>query len=152
MNRWILALLALLMLAACGSGPTRVRSEPPGLLLDLLALEGNQARIVVLLHNRNDHALAVSAIELRMLFDDEVLFEQPWTVNLMMDARGRERVVLETTVRASAAKRLTALESGDQPSLRYQLQGGLELADQRDMPLDRTGFLHPVPGQPGQFR
>lgn len=145
----MVALIACL--ASCASSPS-VRSQPPALQIDVLALERDRARIILLLHNRNDHPLEISAINLRMRFDELTLFEQVWEVDLVMDARGRERVTLDASVDAVARNRLLALERGTQNNLAYRLEGAVELADQRDATVESDGFLHPVPGQPGQFR
>src|SRR6056297_3892938 len=105
-------ILVAVLLTACAGGP-RVSSEPPDLQLDLLALAGERAQVVVLIHNPNDHPVDVVAIELRMELEDQLVFDQPWDIGLVMDARGRERVRFEAPINRAAIEQLVALEAGE---------------------------------------
>lgn len=148
----VLVLMAVTLGTACSSGGPTVRREPPGVQLESLRLDGDRARLGLLLHNRNDHRIQVRALRLAMMLGDETLIEDRWSVVLDIGPRVRERVPLETMARPGALDRLARLDAGDDASIGYRLLSEVELIDQSRTEQRREGFLHPVPGQPGRYR
>lgn len=146
------AALSLVLVAACSAGPKTVRLAPPGLEIESVHLDGDRARIIVLLHNRNDHPVMIDRAHLVMLIDESELFNAEWQIDLDVGPRNRERVPLEAPVRQPAAGMLAALDDSTRPNLAYTLKSELSIRNQSDTRGKQDGYLHPVPGQPGHYR
>jgi len=147
----IASLLAtLLFLAACG--PVQVRSAPPGTDLDGLVLEGDTLVLRLLVDNRNDVPLALAGARLRLTLDSIEVEAREWPLDLVIGPRNREAIVLRLPASGAVQGTLAELDEGRRASLPYSLVGELRIADKRDAKIDRTGFLHPVPGRPGRYR
>ena len=52
----------------------------------------------------------------------------------------------------AATEILPALGSSDTAGVPFELSAEFVIADMRDAEIGQRGFLHPVPGQPGEFR
>jgi hypothetical protein len=151
--RFALAMaIAVASAAACTSGSRTIRSEPPGVQLESLRLDGEQARIGLIVHNRNDHPIRVGALRLNVTVAERALIDDRWSMSLEIGPRVRERVRLHTRAAGAGAQRLAALDGRPDANLGYRLRAGIELAGQNDAEQERNGFLHPVPGQPGSYR
>ena len=140
------------LIAACSTGPRKVRSEPPGLQVENLALERSRVELGLILHNRNDHPIAVTGAQLTMRVEGELLFEENWTLALDIGPRLRERVRLDAAAGEDAVGRLKEIAAERDASISYRLTGELRIDGADDSERSVRGFLHPVPGQPGQFR
>ncbi|MDT8450280.1 MAG: hypothetical protein RQ847_08900 [Wenzhouxiangellaceae bacterium] len=149
---WMPAVALSLVLAACSTGPRTLRLAPPRLEIESVQLDGDQARIIVLLHNPNDHAVIIDRAHLAMRIGEDELFNAEWQLGLDVSPRNRERVPLEAPARQPAAATLAALDRSSRPNLTYTLTSELSIRNQRDMRAKQDGYLHPVPGQLGHYR
>ena len=139
-------LLFVLLLSACG--PREIRTVPPGLVLESVTIVDQQVQLNLLIENRNDIVVGLQAANLRMSFDETMLFETEWSTSLDLDPRGRES--LRITIDAEAEG--LALLQSTETARAYELRGLLQFEDLQDFPVNLRGFLHPVPGQPGRYR
>jgi len=141
-----------LLLAACASGGGDVRSEPPTLQIEGLALEPGRVRLDLLVHNPNDHPLELQGVSLAMEIEGSELFSDDWPLTLRMGPRVNERLQLETRLQPDPGRLL--LERGRErgASIAYSLEMEIRVAGQGNKRDEREDFLHPVPGQQGQFR
>lgn len=146
------ALAAFVLLTLAGCGPIEVRSAPPGSDLDGLAIDGDELVLRMLLINRNDIPLRVDGIELDITFGNEALDGRSWSLTLDLPPRNREAIELRLPAPSAVLDELQALERGDRGPLAYTLDGRWSLDGSRDGEIERSGYLHPVPGRPGRFR
>jgi hypothetical protein len=145
-----LSMVALLALGGCG--PVEVRSAPPGSDLDGVAIDGDQLVLRLLLINRNDIPLTVDGVELDITLGAEERIQRNWPLALVLGPRNREAIELRLAVPPAVLAELNALERGERGPLEYALDGYWSLEGTRDGRIERSGYLHPVPGRPGRFR
>lgn len=150
--RCLLLIPFSLLLAACASGPGDVRSEPPTLQIEGLGLQSGRVRLDLLVHNPNDHPLELQGVSLAMVLEEVELFADDWPLTLQMGPRVNERLQLETRVRPGGSRLLEKQGRERGASIGYSLELEIRVAGQADRSGKRSDFLHPVPGQPGQFR
>lgn len=148
----ILAALACALLAACSTGLRKVKSEPPGLQVENLALAASRVELGLILHNRNDHPITVTGAQLTMRVEGELLLDEDWPLTLDIGPRLREHVRLEASARSNAVRRLEDITVERDASIAFRLTGELRIDGINDSERSMRGFLHPVPGQPGHFR
>ncbi len=148
---WILV-LALAVLAGCAGGGQVISGEPPRLDVRLLEQTDDSLRLDLELRNVNDQALKLSAFELSLEHEENLLLNITENRRLEIGPRGRERVEFEATLSPPAAAVLGELAGEQRQSLPWQIQGRLVDADGQAIPVSASGHLYPVPGRPGQFR
>lgn len=154
----LLLLGAALALSACGGGPREVRGELPLITLEGLERQADRIDLQLGLRNVNDRAFYLGEVSLHLSVDGSHLLELVHTPNFEIGARGREVLTLRGQGLADGLQRLDQLELQASPehealrSLAWQMQ--ISLSDERGRRSDSevSGFLHPVPGQPGRFR
>ncbi|MDX1625440.1 MAG: hypothetical protein R3323_02895 [Wenzhouxiangellaceae bacterium] len=147
----VLAVIAVAaLLAACGPLGV-VDKAPPGIELDRLEVDGDRAAVHLLVHNRNDIAMALSAVRLEFSVAGDELLSAERSRALEIGVRGREPLEIAAPARRAA---LRALEPGSDRSERvaFTMTGTLTLEGQADRDFTVEGFLHPVPGRPGTWR
>lgn len=144
--------LALILCAACG-GPMRpVTGLSPVTQLEGLERDGMEVVLAVAVANHNDLPWPVAAIDMELRLDGEVLVIADWRLDMILDARGREVLTLPVTASLAGLEQLDALDSGTRRNLPWTLTGVITPARGRAQPIEASGYLHPVPGQPGRFR
>lgn len=141
-----------LVAAASGCGPVEVRSAPPGTELDGLAVDGETLVLRVIIDNRNDVPMTIAGSRLGLTLDSIELEGRDWPLDVQIGPRGREAIDLQMPASGAALGLLGELDAGGRASLRYRLEGQLQIVDSRDIRVRRDGFLHPVPGRPGRYR
>lgn len=154
----LLMLLALALLSGCGSGSREVRGELPLVTLDGLERQGEQITLQLGLRNINDRPLQLNEVQLRLLFGTDELVQLTHAPDFEIGPRGRDVLRLRGTGQAAGLSRLDQLEpepgtrTAQARSIAWRMQ--VSLTDERGRTRDTeiTGFLHPVPGQPGRFR
>ena len=151
-GRGLLVAALVLLLGLTGCGPIEVKRAPPGSDLDGVTIDGDTLILKVLVDNRNDVPLTLSGAQLKLTLGGIELEPREWPLNLEIAPRGRESLDLRLPASGTALGLLGELDAGDRPSLRYALDGRLQIADSRDARVKRNGFLHPVPGRPGRYR
>lgn len=155
MNKSILVpmVLALVLITgACASGPMQVRLQPPSLHIENLRTEAGRVHLGLLVSNHNDHEIFVEGLQAVLEIDGMELLQRDWPLGLAIDPRGRERVNLQASANDRALQMLRDFESSGRRTVAYQLRGEIRLRGQRNGRIEQPGFLHPVPGQPGNFR
>lgn len=145
-------ILLVLMTTACSSGPIQVRLQPPSLQIENLRTEEGRVYLGLLVTNLNDHEIFVEGLQAVLEIDGMELLQRDWSLGLAIDPRGRERVNLQASANDRALQMLHDFESSGRRTVAYRLNGEMRLRDQRDGRIEQPGFLHPVPGQPGNFR
>lgn len=140
------------LLCACATGQREIRLEPPSLQVESLRIENGTVYFRLLLHNRNDHDLYLSEAAVAMRIDGTELFNAAWQLDLDMGPRGRELVSLDAPALPDAAERVLADAGRDEAGVPFELSSEIVIEGQRDAEIGQNGFLHPVPGQPGEFR
>jgi hypothetical protein len=145
-------LIAVCLLFGCATGLREIRLEPPTLQVESLRIEDGMVYFRLLVHNRNDHVLFLSEAAVAMRIDGIELFNAAWQLDLDMGPRGRELVSLDAPARPAAAEIMSAPGKSGNAGVPFELSSEFVIEDMRDAEIGQTGFLHPVPGQPGVFR
>lgn len=151
-SRLIVSLTVLCVLCACATGPREIRLAPPSLQVESLRIDDGTVHFRLLIHNRNDHVLYLSEAAVAMRVDGSELFNAAWQLDLDMGPRGRELVSLDAPALAAAADILSAPDRFGDAGVPFELSAEFVIEDMRDAEIGQRGFLHPVPGQPGEFR
>ena len=147
-----LALAGLVLIASGCGGVRGISGADPFVHLDSLARDGMNLTVELLVSNLNDQPLHLSGARLQARLDDKTLFMSQWPLDVEIAARGRERIRLEVTGGLAGLEALDELTGGARVSLPYRLDGELFHDRGRSTEVDRRGFLHRVPGQPGRYR
>lgn len=151
--RACLALLTLCVLAAaCTTRGVQVQSEPPTLHLESLALSDARAHLALLVHNPNDHPVRLRGAALSLRVDGAELLSDDWPLDLEVSPRGNERLRLETGARTQTSRRLLERGGARDANIGYTLSAELRVDGLDNVAGELSDYLHPVPGQPGQFR
>ncbi len=151
-SRLIVLLTAVYLLAGCATSAREIRLESPSLQVENLRIEDGMVYFRLLVHNRNDHVLYLSEAAVAMRIDGNELFNAAWQLDLDMSPRGRELVSLDATAMPAAAGILSSVRPSDVAGVPFELSAEFVIEDMRDAEISQRGFLHPVPGQPGEFR
>jgi hypothetical protein len=133
-------------------GPREIRLEPPSLQVENLRIHDGMVHFRLLVHNRNDHALYLSQAAVAMRIDGTELFNAAWQLDLDMGPRGRELVSLDAPAMPAAAEILLTLAQSGRTNVPFELSSDIVIENMRNAEIGQKGFLHPVPGQPGEFR
>lgn len=144
--------LCCAFLFACASRGIEVRSEPPTLQLESMALEPARVRLAVLVHNPNDHPVVLAGASLAMRIDGSELFADDWPLDLDIGPRVTERLRLETRTRSGPARNVLERSRDRDASVEYALDVEVRVDGNDPVRGSLANYLHPVPGQPGQFR
>ena len=156
----VCAALMLALLTACASGPRQVRGELPLVALDGLERQGDRITLLLGLRNINDSALPLTEVEVRLRIDGVSLITVAYAPNFESGPRGREVLTLRGTGEPAGLELLDRFdpnigtESGHQVLTSIAWTMEVDLGDERGRTrtAEASGFLHPVPGQPGRFR
>lgn len=148
----ILILAVACLIGACTTGPREIRLEPPSIQVENLRIEEGVVYFRLLVHNRNDHAIYLSKAAAAMRINGAELFNAAWQLDLDMGPRGRELISLEAPAAPAAAGVLVTPDAAGNTGLPFELSSEIVIEGMRDAEIGQTGFLHPVPGQPGEFR
>lgn len=147
----VAAVILLVSVAGC-SNTRLVDNAPPGLDLEMVSVSQGDVLLRLLIDNRNDSELMLVGIELDMTLDDLEIEGQYWSLDMDVSPRNREPIELELPATTELLERLAQLDDGTAMSLRYHLRGELRVLEAKNSRINRRGFLHPVPGRPGQYR
>lgn len=157
----MLALLAAgLILSACGSGSREIRGELPLIRFEGLVLDGDQISLGIGLRNLNDRSLNLSELKVRFFIEQSLLVDTSANFNIDVSARGREVFNLSAAgerdgLRALQREFATEGQSSTSSAGRnagWRMELTLIDGEGRESTASAQGFLHPVPGRPGQFR
>lgn len=152
LSRPIVLLTVACLLGGCATGPRQIRLEPPSLQVENLRIEDGTVHFRLLVHNRNDHVLYLSEVAVAMRIDGTELFNAAWQLDLDMGPRGRELVTLDAPAMPAGVETLSAFGSSGSTGVPFELSSAFVIEGMRDAEIGQSGFLHPVPGQPGEFR
>jgi len=145
-------LLAVFCLTGCTTGDMTLRLSPPTVQPESLMLRDDAARLSVRIDNLNDHAIELEQLQLTLRFDPDTEFTTTdWPLALDIGPRGRDVVTRPVTIPPSARARLEALRDQNSSSS-LELRYSAKVRGQRAAKGGQRVFLHPVPGQPDQFR
>jgi hypothetical protein len=153
-------LVAGLMLSACGSGSREIRGELPLIRFEGLVLAGDRLSLDIGLRNLNDRTLTLSRLDARFFVGDSLLVDASSEFDIDISARGREVFNLRAVGEPAGLRTLQREfaregQSSSSPATRnagWRMELTLFDAEGRESAASAEGFLHPVPGRPGQFR
>lgn len=148
----LLVVLAACLAAACDAGPRRVRGEPPQIGIDNLTRDDGAVIIELSLRNVNDRPLDIESVTLDMQLDQQPFTHGRQKVSVQVAPRSREVLRIRLAAQAAGLERLDELAASGRAGVRWQMN--LTWSDSRGRAESResSGWLHPVPGQPGRFR
>lgn len=152
--------LAFILLTACASGPRQVRGELPLITLDGLERDGERMTLSVGLRNINDSPFPLTKVEVQLSSGDQRLLSVAHEPDFEISPRGREVLTFQGTGEPDGLRLLdqfdphTAGRDNQQVFRRIEWSMQVQLSDERGRTrtTEASGFLHPVPGQPGRFR
>lgn len=145
--------MLVMLLAACGGNARQVSGEVPLVSLDGLGLSENTLELDIRIRNINDSSLELPTLTLSLTLDGQYVVQgRRLYPSVVIAARGREVIRMETDLNARGRQLLEELARGDRDSLAYQLDLEFEGRRRRQEDPEVRGFLHAVPGQPGRFR
>jgi len=151
LRRLLTALFALCVLAACGADG--VRGESPFAQVTGWRLANQGLELDLRLRNVNDEALEMTTLNLSVRLGEGVpLFTIAGPRTLDIPPGGFETLHLTPATDADGLALLRALAAGETASLAYRLDGTVSTRESGDLPIEREGFIYPVPGRPGEFR
>lgn len=149
--RYLLSTLLLLpVLTACSS--SEVKGEVPFVQVLSWQLQGDSLQVSLRVRNVNDEKLTVKALAFTVLLDDTLLARYQASQDTVVPATGAETLELSLAPTADGLALLNSLQSGQQSSLSYNLEGTISAAGLGELRFSRAGRIFPVPGRPGQFR
>ncbi len=149
----LLGLLGLsLLVLACQANPRQVRGEPPLISLENLILNTHSATLQVAVRNVNDRRLELASVQLNLVLDQRQAANVDLVpINLGIPSRGRDVFDIEVELDPASRQLLTDLTQDQRNNLAWQLELVFDPPRARQR-AEASGFLHPVPGQPGRFR
>ncbi|MFP4207031.1 MAG: hypothetical protein ACLFSC_00105 [Wenzhouxiangella sp.] len=156
--RFAWLVITVLLVTACGSGAREIRGELPLVRLESLEVDDQHVILAVGLRNINDRSLMLRRLATRVMVEGQLLLDTEAAFQIDISARGREVVRLEATGQAAGlavlAERFGPTTGTDRALANAAWTMELTLVDARERQSDSQvqGFLHPVPGRPGQFR
>lgn len=149
----LMGLLGLIiLLAGCQSGPRQISGEAPLISLESVHVKEAAATLQVAVRNINDRRLELSEVKLNLSLDQhEIAGQGPVSVDLSVAPRGREVIGFDVTLDPASLQLFEDLAQGKRNNLAWQMELVVDPPRGR-MRSEASGFLHPVPGQPGRFR
>ena len=144
------ALLLLPLLPACSS--SGVKGEAPFVQVLAWQLQGDKLQVSLRLRNVNDEKLTVKGLTFTVLLEETLLARYQASQDMVVPATGAETLELSLAPTADGLALLNSLQSGQQSSLPYNLEGTISAAGLGELRFNRAGRIFPVPGRPGQFR
>jgi hypothetical protein len=148
----ILTMLTLAMLVIAACGPNVIRGRPPLVTLTGLSLEDDQLTAEVGFSNQNGVPMTISAVEIAVTARDTDLLRHTRPLDLPIDANSAEDLRIEQQVDDFVRTLLISLDSGELPSLPFDLAGSVQTAEDGTLRFEYTGYLYRVPGRPGHYR
>jgi hypothetical protein len=142
--------LAMLVIAACG--PNVIRGRPPLVTLTGLSLADDQLTAEVGFSNQNGVPMTISAVDIAVTARDTDLLRHTRPLDLPIDANSAEDLRIEQQVDDFVRTLLISLDSGELPSLPFDLAGSVQTAEDGTLRFEYTGYLYRVPGRPGHYR
>jgi hypothetical protein len=150
-----LALLILLGLAACATGPARRVSEPTASIQQLRVEADGRWTVDLRLQNFSNVAMRFERVKLTLRAGEETAGELSADTALTVGPESAD--IAQITLTPSAGARiLVAGALADRRNLDYTLEGtlsaGAEDRKSREYRIRRSSALSPVPGLPGVLR
>ena len=141
----LVALAATLMLAACGSGPTKRVSAPTASVQELGVQADGSWRLLVRVQNFSNVSMTFDLLEASLEVDGKEVGNISSAINL--DVPPASADVFEATLMPTPTARL------DTSDFAYQLKGRITSSEPKgDFKFERASRLSPVPGLPGTWR
>ncbi len=148
------AALVLTALTACASGPRGVTGELPQVTLDGLERQEEQITLLLGLRNINDRPLPLTEVEVELNSGDARIVTATHRPDFEIGARGREVLRMDGNAEPEGLRLLEPATNGNTRPGRISWSMQVHLTDERgrSRTTEASGYLHPVPGQPGRFR
>lgn len=150
----------LAWLTACASGPRQVSGELPLVTLDGLERQEESITLLLGLRNINDSSLPLTEVEVELKSGSDRIVTAMHRPEFGIGPRGREVFSLRATGEPAGLALLDQFDPGagqqdgqEAPGhINWTMQVYLRDDRGRTRTTEASGFLHPVPGQPGRFR
>lgn len=140
------------LMVACAN-PERYLEPPVVQLTGLTVLDNGQASVDLMVTNLNSLGLMAQAISFRWAYDGDLWLAWEQAGRWQVSANAREVLRIETGLdRRHVSESLALLERGERTQLPYAITLTITLESGRVLTTEQTGFLYPMPGQPGRFR
>lgn len=129
-----------------------IKGEPPRVTINSLATSAAGLNLQLRFRNINQEPLRITQVEFTFTLDDHPFIVRTTAMPLNIDASTSEINGFSLPLPQNIAAKLTALESGDIPSLQHELEGKVTDQQGDNLRFSDEGHLYAVPGRPGQFR
>lgn len=147
--------MALLMLAACASGPVRRVSEPAASIQQLSVGNDGRWTVELRINNYSSVPMRFDSIALALTVGDEDAVQLQAQPGLSIGPESTDVVSL-TLAPSPAARIAMAVALTSNRSISYNLRGELratpDAGSQRTYQIERNSALSPVPGLAGVLR
>ena len=139
------AIVATLVLAACGSGPAKRVSPPTASVQELAVQADGSWRLLVRVQNFSNVSMTFDLLEANLEVDGKEIGRISRAIDL--DIPGGSADVFETSLMPTTTARLEATDFA------YQLKGRITSREPKgDFRFERASRLSPVPGLGGTWR
>ena len=136
--------LALLLLAACGSGPVRKVHPSTASIQQLAILPGGEWQLNIRIENFSNVAMHYEALDARLNIDDAEAGDIHVTPDIDIVANSGEVIT---------ARLRPGLQLRSDADFGYRLEGTIRTSDPRaSFKFERSSRLSPVPGIPNTWR
>jgi LEA14-like dessication related protein len=150
-TKLLACLLCLLVVSACGSRWRDVTDEAPLTGIDGLQRAGGEIVVDLALRNVNDRAFRLDGLSAELRLEEQPLASGERTLSMQIAPRSREVLTLRFRAEPDGLERLDALDASDRQGIPWQMDLVIR-SDSGDYRDATSGWLHPVPGQPGRYR
>lgn len=144
-------LLLLLLTAACGTLPGRITGEPPQATIDGIQRSGNTLTVEVGLRNMNDQPIKLSEATIELFLSDTLLARARQATTMEIAARGRDLLRVHASADRAGLAQLDAI-TGQGSAAAWRMILTLTDRSGQQQIIENQGWLHPVPGQPDNYR
>lgn len=143
-------LCVLVSMQGCSTSLNQIKDARLRVDIDHLERVEKGLRLVLLVHNPNDHPVLVESLSLSLALDGLEPVAGDTVVNLDIASRGRERMVIDLGTTPAIDRRMDRAMSSERSRLPYVLEGRMVVRERRDTRVHVEGVLYPVPGYPGR--
>lgn len=152
-HRTLMLCLAAALMAGCTTGPMQIRLTPPRVELDSLRVERGDAELQLRLHNRNDHDVLIERLDIELIDPaGHTVAAGGWPLALDIGPSNRDLLIRRTTLTEAGRDAFERLGDDARRTTELRMKVEIKVRGQRPQRSLETVHIHPVPGQPGQFR
>jgi len=152
-KRALMLCLATSLLVGCTTGPMQIRLTAPRVELDSVRIGSGNTELELRVHNRNDHEVVIERLDIELLDSNgHKITSGGWPLALDIGPSNRDRIIRRTTLSQAGRTVFDRLGDDAQRTAELRMKIEIKVRGQRAERTVETVHIHPVPGQPGQFR